>query len=329
MILFLTSCKHSGKFNPDISGVQAKIVIHRYDKKLIELDENNFITKFKQLSKDYPLMTEFFIEHVARAGKFSDSFSLYRLKPVILDPYTQELYAETEKRFSDFDKYVPDIQSAFTYFKYYYPDVPIPELYLTISNFGFSVATYESILAVSLDMYLGKDYRYYSGLFSKYQYKHFIPQQLVPDMMRVMYTYLYPEDSFSGNSLISKMIYHGKMFLFLKMMIPDCPDTIIFKYSKEQLDWAEKNEGMIWHQLVQNKVLFETETYKISRYIEDAPFTNAYNFPQECPPRIGCWVGWRILKKYMGKFPDLKFTDILKETDFNKIISASAYKPKI
>ncbi|NLJ07184.1 MAG: hypothetical protein GX437_05895 [Sphingobacteriales bacterium] len=327
--IILSSCREKDRFHPDISAVHANLMIHRYDSELVKLDENNYLMEFRHLNEKYPLMTEFFIEQIARAGKVDDSMSYYRLKPVIFDRYTQELYEETEKRFADFHTLIPHIQKAFDYLKYYYPDTVLPEIYTTISNFGFSAATYESILSVSLDMYLGNDYRYYDGLFSKYQYRHFVRQQLVPDIVRVMFTRFYPEDSFAGNNLLSKMIYHGKMALFLKMMIPDCPDTIIHKYSEKQLDWAEKYEGQIWHQLVENKVLFETETYKISRYLDDAPFTNAYKFPQECPPRIAAWVGYRIIENYLKKYPDVNLIDFLAEKDYNKILNLSQYKPKL
>ena len=49
--------------------------------------------------------------------------------------------------------------------------------------------------------------------------------------------------------------------------------------------------------------------------------------PQESPGRIGNWVGWKIVKKYMNKHSNVSLHELMSEKNAQQILSKSGYKP--
>ena len=50
--------------------------------------------------------------------------------------------------------------------------------------------------------------------------------------------------------------------------------------------------------------------------------------PQESPGRIAYYVGYKIFKKYAEKHKHKTLFELIAETDENKILSESKYRPK-
>ena len=57
-----------------------------------------------------------------------------------------------------------------------------------------------------------------------------------------------------------------------------------------------------------------------------SPF--AKGMPQESPGRIAYYVGYKIFKKYAQKHKNKTLFELITETDENKILSESKYRPK-
>ena len=96
-------------------------------------------------------------------------------------------------------------------------------------------------------------------------------------------------------------------------------------YSKEQWDWCEKYEQAIWNRIMEKRDLFKTESMVLSSYINDGPFTAEVT--QESPGRLGQWVGWRIVESYMHNNKSATLNELMNETDAQKILEQSFYKP--
>jgi uncharacterized protein YjaZ len=62
------------------------------------------------------------------------------------------------------------------------------------------------------------------------------------------------------------------------------------------------------------------------KYLSERPKT--VEVGEECPGRIAQWVGWEIVKKYMATHPDVSLSDLMKNTDAEKIFRESKYKPE-
>jgi hypothetical protein len=306
------------------------VKILRFDSFFTGLTPANFPYRMVEAQKKSPVMYKFFIENITEAGRISNpGFYMPRLKDFLLNPYTTELYNDVRKKFPDLRVYEKQLGNALARIHYFYPKDTLPQLYSMVSNFAYGIVTYDHIMAISIDHYLGKDYKYYPDLYPRYMIKFFEPEYMVTDVIKTYFTLKFPEETYSGKNMISQMIYHGKMLLFLDMILPDVPDSIKIEYSQMQLDWAKANEGEFWNHLINQQLLFESNNEKIDRYFSEGPFTNAYGVPAECPPRIGQWTGWQVLRNYVQNNKDASLISVLSEKDDNKLLNGSKYKPKL
>ena len=314
----------------DLKGLNVNVKIYRFDSIFTNLTVNNFPVKIKDAEKKAPEMYKFFVENITEAGRINNpAFYIPRLKEFLLNPYTNELYKDVQKEFPDMKIYEKQLGDAFSRIKYFFPKDTIPQFYSMVSNFAYGIVTYEHFIAISLDHYLGKDYKYYPDLYPRYMMKFFQPDYIVSDVVKTYFTLRFPEEVYSGKNMISQMIYHGKLLLFLDMILPDVQYSIKIGYSQQQLEWAKENEGELWNHIVNQQLLFESNNEKIDRYFSDGPFTNAYGVPAECPPRIGQWTGWQILRNYIQNNKQVTFNTVLLEKDAQKILNLSKYKPKL
>jgi hypothetical protein len=335
MVLFF-SCKRKEKpfikqVDKDIDvKTNVDIGIVRFDSFFTDLSIGNFNSRIAQAQKVAPDMYKLFIENITEAGRVNNpGFYTPRLKEFLLNTYTLELYKDVRKQYPDMKSYEKQLSDAFSRIKYYFPTDTVPRIYAMVSNFAYGIVTYENMLAISLDHYLGKDYKYYPDLYPRYMIRFFQKDYIITDVIKTYFTKKFPEEEFSGKSMLSQMMYHGKMLFFLDMVLPEVPDSIKICYSQVQLDWAKDNEGDFWNHLVNQQLLYETNNEKVDRYFLDGPFTNAYGVPADCPPRIGQWTGWQILRNYVKYNKEVSLEMVLKEKDAQKILNMAQYKPKL
>ena len=88
------------------------------------------------------------------------------------------------------------------------------------------------------------------------------------------------------------------------------------------------NEEYMWRYFVEGNLLYDSDSKLGNRFINRAPFSKFYlEIDNESPGRIGTWVGWQIVRKFMQENPDTKFEQLL-ELDPQEILTRSKYKPK-
>ena len=333
LVAFL-SCKEKKKYDIVIKEkekIKIDIQIRRFDRAIASLSKADFDTKIKSVQKQFPDMFQLYVEGIMLGGKVTDDAYIKRIKPFIMDPSSQELYGIVNQEYPDLKKYEKELGEAFQHVKHYYPKDKIPAIYSMVSNFTYSAISYEKMLVVSLDFFLGANFKYdldpdkYPRYIKKTMKKEFITAEL----MKAYFELRFPEEVYSGRDMLSQMIYKGKRLFYLDLMMPETEDSIKIQYTKEQLAWAKRYEGMIWNQIIKNDVLYNSEELKISRYLNEGPFTNAPGMPQETPPRIAEWIGWQIVRKYADQNKGSAVTKVLSEKNSQIILSVSGYKPKI
>jgi hypothetical protein len=109
-------------------------------------------------------------------------------------------------------------------------------------------------------------------------------------------------------------------------MLPDFPDSLLFPFPQEKIQWVIDNEANIWGYLIENNYLYSKDNVVIRKFVNEAPFTNF--FGKQSPGKIGVWIGWQICRSWIQKNPDRKLSELMQETDAQKILSESKYKPK-
>src|SRR5690606_18843066 len=102
------------------------------------------------------------------------------------------------------------------------------------------------------------------------------------------------------NSLIGYMIYYGKELYLKDLLLPEHTDAEKIGYTPEQIGWSEENESYIWTYLVEEKLLYDTNSKLPNRFINPAPFSKFYlEIDNESPGMIGRWIGWQIVRSFM------------------------------
>lgn len=320
-VFSLTSCRHAGKseYFRDVKPVNiGKVDIQRFDKVLFSLDPELLARIIDSLKVKYPVFL---------AADFSDSLVLGNLKEFISDRFNREVYNDCQKAFPDLLEIETQLAEAFGYYKAHFPDASIPSLYSFFSgiDFQYPVQLIDTVMIISLDNYLGKDYKYYGSLgIPMYKIEKMQKKYLVRDCARTL-AYLHTNPKNSMNTLTDRMIMEGKILFFLDAIMPGVSDSIKIGYSSAQMEWIEKNQQELWAFLVENQLFYSMDPDVLNKFIMDGPYTSF--FSKESPARLGHWLGWQIVRQYMKTNSDISLKDMLNDYNHTGIFTRSKYKP--
>lgn len=329
LLFFLFPACDSNRWEVDTDEIEADIDITRFEQELFSIERENFAEQVEALEQQYPLMMELYVEQLLKIGSIEQGNYLPHLEQWVYDPYMRELYDTVQVAFPNLQEAEAEIEEGLRHYKYWYPEAEIPEFYTTITGMTYQVLTYGGeIMVLSPDMFLGEDYKYYpSRGYYEYQMSRFEPVYIKPQVLKALFSMEYPMEEHIDKTLLSEMIYQGKMLYWLDIMAPDMPDSMKIEYTAEQLEWAEENEGQTWAFMVNEGLFYETASKPKERFLVDGPFTNFDGVPQESSPRLGEWVGWQIVRSYMEEHEEMTPQELFR-TDYETILQESKYKPR-
>ena len=327
--LLFTSCSHSKKI--DVSNIDVNITVERFDKDFDALRTQPTPKVVASLQNKYGVFYDDFIQQIIQAGNVNDTayFSVIR-QVVNAQPY-KDLEHDVDSVYPNLDKQNAELTDAFRRVKYYYPQQHIPKIYAYFSGFEAQRSIGDGYFAIGLDLFLGANSRFYPAItkaFPRYLSHFFTPDNITPRVIEGFATSeMFPEKE-TDQALLNRMIYNGKILYFMDQILPDVPDSIKIEYTGKQMDWAHKNESAIWGYLLDENLLYETDYPKIQKFINVGPFTQGIGENNESAPRLGLYIGWQIIKKYMEKNPDVTLQQLMKNTDAQQILTDSKYHPK-
>ncbi len=225
-----------------------------------------------------------------------------------------------------------EIADAFKHIKYYYPAAKLPaNIYTYFSGFQAQTMIGDNYFAIGLDMFLGANSKFYPALTAsipRYLSRRYTPEYITARVSEgVIREDLFPESD-DDKTLLSKMIYNGKIMYFMDQVLPDAPDTIKIGYTVPKLKWCQNNEAQIWGYFLEENLLYETDYQKIQHYLTEAPFTPELGEHNQSAPKLGVWTGWQIVKQYMDKHPEVTLPKLMSDGDAQKILNESKYRPK-
>ena len=307
-VVLLVSCKKESKLEIDVSDIEVNTIIKRFDQEFY----TSPVSKLPQLKANYPYLFP---------SQNNDSIWVNKMQ----DNDEQELFAETEKLYSNFDDEEERLTNLFKHIMYYYPNFQPPTVITLLSNVDYnsSVVYADSLLFISLDVYLGKESEIYLD-FPNYVKNNFTKEHLVVDVATAFSQVQIPISS--DRSFISRLIQEGKKMYLLDAYLPNLSDAEKIGYTQEQIDWADFNDEDIWKYFVQNQLLFSSDQELSKRFIEEAPFSKFYQAnDNDSPGRVGVWIGWQIVRAYMNK-NNTSLKELLK-TPNELIFKKSKYKP--
>ncbi len=328
-VCLLSGCTE-GEIVPDVAHIEATPVIHRMEQKMFAIDTNAAKTGIKNLEKEHPHVMDIFLRGILQvkgprdtSGKYYEYMEKDFLKPLPV----RKLYDTTQIVFKNFNKIEKEFEEAFKYYKYYFPKDSLPEVYTFISEYGLAVGVDENKLYVGLDMFLGQSYPYYYG--PPVNLHYYLMRSQNPDHLVAKSLAALIDDKVGvpkGNRLLDYMISNGKKLYILDKILPYTSDTIVFDYSKKQLEWCNDNELEMWTFFIGEDLLYSTKMQEFIKYVSPSP--SAPGMPREAPGRTGNFMGYQIVKKYMERNPEQTMEDLIGERDAQKLMDESRYKPR-
>jgi hypothetical protein len=323
-LLFLSACQHD-PLKVNLSGIREVVPVVRYDRFFFSLGSRPDSVSVAGLIAGYPEFTELFSFQVIKIGNLNDSSGRAMIHTFLTDSVILLSRHKAEELYPDHPEFEKKLIRAFKHYRYYFPEKTLPVIYSCISGFNESVFISGNLIGISLDKYLGSDCTFYSLLgLPKFKQLKMNPGMIPRDVIQGWARSQFPINR-EAASLCDYMIHEGKMQYFTRALLPEIADTILAAYSAGQLKWCLENESRMWNYLIENKMLFSTRQMDIVRYINDGPTTNG--FPQESPARTGAWLGWRIVKNYMKRHPEITLPELMRNDNYQGILNASAYAP--
>lgn len=326
----LNGCSSVEK-TPDVSHIPVTVKTERFDQDFFDIDTNNVPAGIKLLAAKYPDFAPLYFEHVLSFGPLSDSNHMLPLlvRNFITNPDFGALQDTINAHFRVFDKTNEALAQAFRYTKYYIPSFNVPKVKTFMSAIGnYGAITVDSTVGIGLDMYLGKNFNVYQRLSDElpaYLVRTFEPEYIPVNVMRVIEQDLFPRPR-EGRKMVEQMVDAGRQQYFLKKVLPAADDTLRTGYTKEQLNWCNDNEQMIWQFFVQQNLLFSADWQQTMHFMGEGPSTQG--MPAGSPGKIGLYVGSRIVQAYMNKHPEVSLQQLMEMKDAMKIFNEAKYRPK-
>ncbi|MFW5891896.1 MAG: hypothetical protein ACOCUQ_00700 [Bacteroidota bacterium] len=321
IIVFHVSCNRKPPYQADVSDVPEKhIEIKRYEQILFTIDPENIVDDIQPHVKDFELFL---------GDQIFTPQGQQQLYEYITDPFIKEIYEDTKQVWKDLTSAENQLSQAFRYFRYHFPGGEMPVFYSYISglDFEYPVKYYDENFIIGLDMFLGKNYDNYEKVgVPVFKRVRFTPEAMPIEVMRALVEQMFSRQLGNAESLLDFMVAEGKKLYFLDCMFPQQDDSLKISYTGEQMDWANANEKNVWVYFLENDLLYESDRKSIQKFIGSAPFTAPLS--RESAPRIGAFAGWRIVRDYMERNPEITLNELLNEDDAVKILRLSKYRPR-
>lgn len=326
ILVTMISCRHN-PYTVNLNGIECNIEFRNLAGDIFETPPNELLERADTLKAEYGKALEVY-SSVIGLGNPSDENWDPAFVMFASDLQNLALYDEVKKVWGDMGPLEAQLQSAFRYYKYYFPEKIIPEVIFCISAFNNSIIVDDSLLMVSLDRYLGADSKYYPGLgIYKYQARRMTPEYTASDCMYAWASteWDYKDMNYGARTLLNTMLHEASLVYFTRCVMPSVPDTILFGFTGKQLDFCRENEALMWDYMVSNDLLFSTESFMIRKFTGEAPFTSY--FTEDSPGRAVIWTGFRIIERYMRNNPEVSLSTLMKMNDCQAILSGAKYNP--
>lgn len=321
MTMCLAGCH--GQTPHDTGYLSAEPVpIHRFDQALFRLIDTQDTTLMPALLTDYPQMLDVLGKGILNIQTPEAPEFFPKLLNFYSEPTLKGLYKDALAQYDTIADIRQKLGEGFAYLQTHFPTMQIPAVYMHVSGFNQNVLVGDSLLSISIDKYLGKDYPLYQDFFYEYQQRKMQRSHVVPDYLA---GWLLSEYPFTGkeNVLLDRMIYEGKIKYLVSEALSDLSPAALMGYTDEEYDWCKENEKRIWKAIVERKHLYTPDQITTAKYFEDTPCSFLAN---EAPGNLGSWIGWQIIERYIketGSTPEA----LMQNLDAQDILTRSKYRP--
>ena len=331
LIIATISCRGTTTFKrPDVSNIEVNVKIERFDQEFADLKPSEILVKNNHWMDSYGEFYTNYIEDMLRVASSKDSQKFSQeVKYILEQKEFKDLNHAVQKKFPSLQKQEKDIAQALKYILYYFPEYKIPRLISYVSGFAYQTPVGENYVGIGLDMFLGADSEFYPALVNSiplYLSRRFTPENITPRVIEaILREDILPISDRTTNTL-HHMIYNGKILYAMDVLLENATDELKIGYTAEQMVWAKKYQADIWSWFLQENLLYSTDHNRIQKYFTEAPFTPELGANNDSAPKLGSYIGWMIVRRYMDKHPDINLKQLFENEDAQKILEDSKFK---
>ena len=301
-------------------GKGEEVKFRRFEQLLFETPADQLATEMKAHEAEY--RSELLVLYP------DDPEFMQMTQEYVADPVMRDIYHITDSLYRDLSDVEHQLGRALGRAYRLCPKMQHVERFYTsvTGDFNYNWRVYGncSDLCVCLDQYaLGAMGKYQWFGTPAYLLRTLKREYIVPDCMYTL-AGLYLGRPEGEQTLLDHAVADGKKLYFLEKTLPGTADTLLLRYTAEQLQWMKDNERNVWGWLIQNKMLYSTDQSAYRNLLGDAPHTNA--FGNESAPRTASYIGWQIVRAYMKK-SHCTMQELLDEADSRKILITSGWRP--
>jgi hypothetical protein len=318
--LLISSCAND-HLDVDASDVKVNIGFVNMDSIWAKSNGRDFLKADADFRARIPEMYEYELGYCLRVGRISDTALINSLTQFKNDPFMSRVEKAIQREFKDLSGVKEEIIDGFRHIKYHIPKAAIPQTIVFMNSvFTSSAFSSQKEIGIGLERYLGENSPVIKDLpndmFFGWIKEGMDRRYLVRDAFCSWFmTHYGPE--IDGN-LAEQIIRWGKILYLTEAALPDAPESIIPRYSEADYKWALDNEYALWTYLVDQKMLFKIDELNKTNLLSEGPFTPG--LPEKGPDRLGQFLGWRIVRKYMEvkeisveELLRVHYTDIIRE----------------
>jgi len=317
-LLFYACKRDSCIDSPDTSGIEVNVTIDRLD---LEMKATDSMEDLEQLLIDNPVFADQYLRFRAYPDPQIPTKQFYER---IHHPAFDTLLQEVQTVFGDMSIIEDQLTESFKIIKYYYPGFRVPQIKTTVSGFVKDNYLSDSLIILGLEYYLGPEASFRPDL-PQYILKRYQEAYLVPQLMVVHFSRLFNATDFGDQTVLADMIFYGKAYYFARSVMPCAPDSLFTGYTALEMEDIVEHEQVIWAGVLENELLFHNSHEEKNKIFAERPKT--LELGENCPGRIGRWIGWRIVQAYMAKHPNTSLRELMEMKDARKLFNESGYKP--
>ena len=321
----LAGCRQTteeGGCRPDPAAEAPALPVHlkRLERPFFQLKSPADGLQFMQA---HPVFTRYYLQVGQAPSPAALAGSLTQLAT---NPDLQKLGQQTAAAFPDSAALGRDLGAMLGRVKYYFPAFRAPRVAATYVSglLGKDIFVNDSLLVISLDWFAGPRASYRPDL-PQYMLRRYAPANVLPTLA-VAVASKYDRHQLTSTSMLDQMVDQGKRLYFAGQMLPCVPDSVLLGYTGKELQGLRFNEAKVWGHFLEHNLLYSTMPFEIQKYVGERP--NVPEIDRTAPGRVGQWIGLQIVRKYMAEHSGVTLAQLMAETNAQRILDESHYRPK-
>ena len=335
----LTAC--SPQSDIDLDSISIDWKFRRLDTQMYEcaqaLKQDSTLDTFQAYEQYFAQDRGYYLESLGlpfSEERKADSLLAKSLVSLVLDPNMYQLLDTIQQVFPPqfpFDSMLVPLVKRLSAF---YPgdSLEIPT-FCTFANGYFAGGDSRSVdqiqvlphyFGIGLHFFLGKDFPYYPNLVPNYIRRRFDKQYIETLVATSIAEGMVPEVDPRGQpALLHHVVRKGIVQYFINQLLPNTPDSTLLFYTSPQIEWAETYEPALYKEILPQ--LYSTDFLQYRDFLEEKPFST--QIAQDAPPRIGQFLGWKIVRSYMDKNPQIGLNELAENQDYEAIFKEASFRP--